>query len=221
MRTFLTAPFLHSQYLRRSGTEFHVALNGLKKSCVTHICRWRDIYETCPETHTETHWLQERAWAPCIRRLVVQQVEILRNSEQPLLRLDFNECVCGWLPAALNLGGRVICVLISTEQREKEGKLFLFLWVCNKAPCSKSFNLSRNEGYISVFWLLRTISPSLSLSAFHSHTFSPNHCWNRACLVNGEPAELPLLTLTLSFCLCTCRWAKVSRSWGAGVQKSI
>lgn len=55
MRTFLTAPFLHSQYLRRSGTEFHVALNGLKKSCVTHICRWRDIYETCPETHTETH----------------------------------------------------------------------------------------------------------------------------------------------------------------------
>lgn len=82
-------------------------------------------------------------------------------------------CVCGWLPAALNLGGRVICVLISTEQREKEGKLFLFLFlrVCNKAPCSKSFNLSRNEGYISVFWLLRTISPSLSLSAFHSHTY--------------------------------------------------
>lgn len=119
--------------------------------------------------------ITERAWAPCIRRLVVQQVEILRNSEQPLLRLDFNECVCvcGWLPAALNLGGRVICVLISTEQREKEGKLFLFLFlrVCNKAPCSKSFNLSRNEGYISVFWLLRTISPSLSLSAFHSHTY--------------------------------------------------
>lgn len=124
--------------------------------------------------------------------------------------------------------GSVICALISPEQREKEGKLslFLFLWVCNKASCSKSFNLSRNEGYISVFWLQRTISPSFFLSfssrthiftRAHTHTHTPNHCWNRACLVNWELVELPLLCLVLSFCLCIC--VKVSRSRRAASSK--
>lgn len=81
-------------------------------------------------------------------------------------------CVLSRLPAALSLGGRVICALISPEQREtrRESSLFLSLWVCNKASRSKSFNLSRNEGYISVFWLQRTISPSFFPSFLLSHT---------------------------------------------------
>lgn len=99
-------------------------------------------------------------------------------------------CVLSWLPAAFGLEGRVICALISPEQREKEGKLslFLFLWVCNKASCSKSFNLSRNEGYISVFWLQRTISPSFFLSFFLSHTYFHTH--THQTTAETEPALL-------------------------------
>lgn len=65
--------------------------------------------------------ITERAWALCIRRLVVQQVEILRNSEQPLLRLDFNECVCVWLASSSSQPGRESYLYFNQHRTEGEG----------------------------------------------------------------------------------------------------
>lgn len=63
--------------------------------------------------------ITERAWALCIRQLVVQQVEILRNSEQPLLRLDFNECV--WLASSSSQPGRESYLCFNQHRTEGEG----------------------------------------------------------------------------------------------------
>lgn len=85
------------------------------------------------QKHTQRHtdsrrslsaaMITERAWAPCIRRLVVQQVEILRNSEQPLLRLDFNECVCVcvWLASSSSQPGRESYLCFNQHRTEGEG----------------------------------------------------------------------------------------------------
>lgn len=93
----------------------------------------------------------------------------------------------------------IISVLISPEQKEKEGKLclFLFLWICNKASRCKSFNLRRNESWISVFWLQRTISLPLFFCQTATETES-------ALLIESRRSASPLVFVYL--------WVKVNKS---------